>query len=223
MKFNYPEMVTIPVKGMRFYESPEGNFYPSITTVLGLTVPEEKKKSLEAWRTSLGPVKADAKTKAAADNGTAVHLLIERYLKKEDLFQGEKFSSENINYFNALKLKLNKIDEVWGLEIPLVSNLLEIAGRCDCVGIYKGEPAIIDFKTSTSLKSADKIEDYYLQLCAYSIMHNEIYDTSITRGVILMSSNGGFPQEFNVNLLDYVDLLIQRVDKFYQHLDDKIN
>ena len=46
MKFDYPEMSTVPVKGMRFYESPDGRFYPSITTVLGLTVPEEKKKSL---------------------------------------------------------------------------------------------------------------------------------------------------------------------------------
>lgn len=222
MKFDYPEMSTVPVKGMRFYESPDGRFYPSITTVLGLTVPEEKKKSLEAWRTSLGAAKADKKTKDAADNGTAMHLLIERYLRGEDIFQGETFTQENINYFNALKMKLKKIDEVWGQEVPLVSHLLELAGRCDCIGLYKGVPSIIDFKTSTSLKSKDKIEDYYLQLCAYSIMHNETYDTNITHGVILMSSNGGFPQEFHVNLLDYVEPLIQRVDEFYQQLDKKL-
>lgn len=215
-------MGQVPVKGMRFYETPDGKFYPSITTILGSTQPEEKKKALESWRNALGHAKADKKTKDAADNGTAMHLLIERFLKGEELFQGEIFSQENIKYFNALKLKLKKIDEVWGQEIPLASHLLEVAGRCDCVGVYKGEPCIIDFKTSTRLKSKDKIHDYYLQLCAYAIMHNETYNTNISRGVILMSSDGGFPQEFTVDLTEYVQPLIERVELFYRNLNNKL-
>lgn len=220
MKFNYPDMSTHPVRGMRFYENAEsGKFYPSITTILGGTQSEEKKASLQKWQTSLGVSKAAAVTKAAADNGTAVHLLTERYLKKEELVQkGDTFTQADMAGFNALKLKLNKIEEVWGQEMAMYSDLLEIAGRCDCVGVYRGKPCIIDFKTSMRLKTKEQIEDYKLQVCAYSIMHNEMFGTEIVDGMILMTSAGGFPQEFHVNLLDYVEPLIERVDAFYQKL-----
>lgn len=222
MKFNYPEMSTVPFKGMRFYETPNGKFYPSITTVLGGTVPVEKELALKKWQTSLGMDVAQKKTQEAADRGTAVHLLAERYLKKEDLIQGEKFSQADINSFNALKLKLNKVEEVWGQEVALYSDLIELAGRCDVIGVYKGKPCIIDFKTSTRIKSKEQVEDYRLQLCAYSIMHNEMFGTEIVDGVILMTSDGGFPQEFSVNLLDYVEPLIARVDEFYKKLSTKL-
>lgn len=218
MQFNYPSMTTTPFKGMRFYETPEGNYYPSITTILGGTMPPEKEAALKKWQTSLGADNAQRKTQEAADRGTAVHLLAERYLKGEDLIQGEKFNPADIASFNALKLKLNKVEKVWGQEVALYSDLLELAGRCDVIGVYKGKPTIIDFKTSTSLKGSDRIEDYRLQLCAYSIMHNEMFGTDIIDGVILMTSAGGFPQEFHVDLLDYVEPLIARVDEFYAKL-----
>jgi CRISPR/Cas system-associated exonuclease Cas4 (RecB family) len=204
---------------MRFYETPNKTYYPSITTVLGATIPEEKRQILKNWENSVGVDKARQITQEAADSGTAVHLLIERYLKREPLVQHEgEFSDEQINSFNALKLKLNKIEEVWGQEIPLYSNVLEVAGRCDCVGQYKGLPSIIDFKTSRRIKSDKDIEDYKLQLCAYSIMHNELYDTDIRTGVILMVSQTGFPQEFKVNLEDYIEPLVERVQQFYKNL-----
>jgi ATP-dependent exoDNAse (exonuclease V) beta subunit len=223
MKFDYPEMTTVPFSGMRFYETPSGKFYPSITTVLGGTASEEKTTALKKWQTSLGADKAQQKTQEAADRGTAVHLLCERFLNKEELFKpNEKFNLDDVKCFNALKLKLNKVEEVWGQEVALYSDLIELAGRCDLLGIYKGKPCIIDFKTSVSIKNESRIEDYKLQLCAYSIMHNEMFNTNITHGVILMSSAGGFPQEFNVNLLDYVEPLIERINAFYKQLSKKI-
>jgi ATP-dependent exoDNAse (exonuclease V) beta subunit len=223
MKFEYPEMSTVPFSGMRFYETPSGKFYPSITTVLGGTASEEKTAALKKWQTSLGADNARRKTQEAADRGTAVHLMCERYLNKEETVKpGEKFNLEDAKCFNALKLKLNKVEEVWGQEVALYSDLIELAGRCDLIGVYKGKPCIIDFKTSTSIKNESRIEDYKLQLCAYSIMHNEMFNTNITDGVILMSSAGGFPQEFNVNLLDYIEPLLIRIDAFYKHLSLKI-
>lgn len=222
MKYKYKEMNAIPFKGKRFYETSSGNFYPSITTVLGNTITEEKSQSLKNWQTSLGMDVAQKKTQDAADRGTAVHLMIERYLKKEQVIQGEKWEPSIITSFNAIKLKLNQIEEVWGQEVALASDLLEVAGRCDCIGVYKGKECIIDFKTSTKIKNNKDIEDYKLQLTAYSIMHNEMFGTDIVDGVILMTSDGGFPQEFRVNLLDYVDPLIARVDKFYEQLEAEI-
>lgn len=218
MKFDYKEMSTHAVDGMRLYAASKDKYYPSITTVLGKTQSKEKIAALDNWRNAIGADEAERQTQHAATKGTGVHLLIERYLKKEPLIQGDEFSPEMMSGFNCLKLKLDKIDEVWGQEVPLYSNLLAVAGRCDCIGVYKGVPCIIDFKTSRRIKGKDDIEDYYLQLTAYSIMHNELFDTDISQGVILMSSGEGFPQEFRVNLLDYVDKLISRVDQFYNQL-----
>ena len=223
MKFNYPELESMPHAGMRFYETTDGKFYPSITTVLGGTMPEEKSKALQKWQNSLGVNAAQKKTQDAADHGTAVHLLAERYLKKEQLIQdGDKITPQNMSAFNALKLKLNKIEEVWGQEIALFSDLMGVAGRTDLIGVYKGKPSIIDFKTSGRLKSKKDIEDYNLQLCAYAIMHNEMFGTNIKDGIILMTSDGGFPQEFYVNLGDYLEPLMLRVDEFYRKLNAKL-
>lgn len=222
MKFNYPEMNTVSHANMRFYET-HGKFYPSITTVLGNTIPEEKAQSLKKWQTSLGVSAAKQKTQEAADHGTAVHLLAERYLKKEELIQqSDNFSQQNIAAFNALKLKLNKVEEIWGQEIALFSDLIGVAGRTDLIGVYKGKPSIIDFKTSSRLKGPKQIEDYRLQLCAYAIMHNEMFNTNIVDGVILMTSDGGFPQEFFVDLSQYVEPLMIRVDEFYEKLNVKL-
>jgi genome maintenance exonuclease 1 len=219
MKYPYPEMESITEPGVgRVYIRNE-KFYPSITTILGGTMPQEKAKALKSWQNSLGKEKAAKVTKDAADNGTVIHTLTERFLKKEELVRpGDNFTTDNMAGFNALKLKLKKIDEVWGLEVPLYSDLIEVAGRCDCVGVYRGKPSIIDFKTSMRLKNDKAIEDYKLQITAYSIMHNELFGTEITDGVILMTSAGGFPQEFFVDLTKYVEPLVKRIDEFYQKL-----
>ena len=87
------------------------------------------------------------------------------------------------------------IDEVWGTEIGLIAPGL-YAGTTDCVGIHKGEEAIIDFKTSKKIKKEEWIEDYYLQCCAYAMAHNEMYDTNIKKGVILMVSRDNKFKEF---------------------------
>jgi ATP-dependent exoDNAse (exonuclease V) beta subunit len=219
--FNYPTLQTVPFNGYRFYETPGGKFYPSITTILGQTMAEDKVQALKNWQKALGAL-ADKKTKDAADHGTAVHLLIERFLRNEDLIQGDNFSNQNMSAFNALKLKLKNIDEVWGQEVALYSDILELAGRCDCVGVYKGVPSIIDFKTSGKIKNSERVEDYRLQLTAYALMHNELFGTDIEQGIILMTSEGGFPQEFKVNLLEYVEPLVERIQLFYERLEQKL-
>jgi ATP-dependent exoDNAse (exonuclease V) beta subunit len=198
---------------LRFYKSPDGQSYPSITSVLGRTMDEDKQKSLVRWQDSLGKAKADAYTKTAADKGTAVHLLIERYLNKEDL-QLSKFSPFDIKVFTALKLKLNKI-KVEAQEIALYSSELGVAGRCDCIGYYKDLLSIIDFKTSNRNKTDKDVFDYKLQICFYALACNEMFGTEITQGVILMSTGEGFPLEWVFNISDYIAPLQEKIDLFY--------
>jgi genome maintenance exonuclease 1 len=214
--FEYPELTTVTHNG-RWYDCPKG-FYPSITTVLGGTEPPEKAASLENWRNALGHAKAAEVSKKATDRGTNVHLLAERYLKKEQVdapIGGKPVPQADLNSFNALKLKLNKVDQVWGQEVALYSETLEVAGRCDLVGQYKGIPCIVDFKTASRIKNRKDISDYELQLTFYAIAHNEMFGTDIQTGVILMVADTGFPMEFVVTLVDHYEELGKRVDAFW--------
>lgn len=219
MKFQYPELSTVSHQGQRWYDTPAG-FMPSITTVLGSTEPEERKESLKRWQESLGAVKAAQVSKAATDRGTNVHLLCERFLKGEPVdapINGKVVPYADMQSFNALKLKLNKIDEIWGQEVTLYSETLELAGRCDLIAVYKGKPVIIDFKTSSKIKSDKDIHTYKLQLAFYAQAHNELLGTTISEGVILMVAETGFPMEFPVQFTDaLLQDLKQRVAKFYQ-------
>lgn len=224
MNFIYPNLKTTNIGGQRWYDTPAG-YLPSITTVLGDTCPADKVQSLLNWKDSLGHERADKVSKTAADNGTVLHTLIERYLKGQDLFtpiEGHYIEEHNLAALNGIKMKLNSINEVWCLETPLYSAELYVAGRVDCVGVYKNIPSIIDFKTSRRLKKDHEIEDYKLQLTAYSIMHNEMFNTHICQGVILMSVDGGFPIEFKVNLPDYYDNLNERVETFFEQTKIKL-
>ena len=218
MSYTYKEIETTNDLGLRWYHTANGA-YPSITSILGTTQPEETKQALANWRSSLGASKADAHSKKAMTRGTNVHLLAERYLKKEDPFapiHGVSVIDSDKAAFNAIKLKLDKIDEVWGQEVPLFSRKYEVAGRCDLVGKYKGVPVIVDFKTAGRVKAHKDIGDYKLQLAFYAQAHNEMFGTDIRNGVIIMVAETGFPMEFNVPLEEQYPELQKRVDEFWR-------
>jgi genome maintenance exonuclease 1 len=221
--YTYKDLETETKFSKRYYITPRGS-YPSITTILGTTHPPEKVKALEGWRNSLGHAKADAVSKKATDHGTNVHLLIERHLKGEQVdapINGEPVPYNDFKAYSALKLKLKNITEVWGQEVPLYSDSIEVAGRCDFVGKYKDTPVIIDFKTSSKVKSDKDIFDYKLQLSFYAIAHNEMFNTNIEHGVILMVAETGFPLEFHIKLSDYYEDLGKRIEKFRETLINK--
>ena len=216
--FTYTDLTTQTAMGGRWYDTPIGSF-PSITTILGTTAPPDKVASLENWRNSLGIEKANAVSKKAADHGTNVHLLAERYLKKEVVnapINGQPVPYADMAAFNALKLKLDKIEEIWGQEVALYSTSLEVAGRCDLVGKFKGMPVIVDFKTASRVKGKKDIHDYELQLLFYATAHNEMFGTNIATGIILMVADTGFPQEFKIEFTDEMKAeLKERVQKYW--------
>jgi len=215
--FNYENYNTINWNGMRLYQTPMGEL-PSITTVLGHTEPPEKKATLVAWQNALGPIKSAEVSKKATDHGTNVHLLAERFLKGEQVdapINGKPVPGIDLGAFNSLKLKLKLISPIWGQEESVYSESLLVAGRFDCAGLYKNVPSIIDFKTSLNrLKNKEEITSYALQLAFYAQAHNELFNTDIQQGVILLAGAGGMPQEFIFNTLDFLEELVIRVDKF---------
>jgi genome maintenance exonuclease 1 len=102
---------------------------------------------------------------------------------------------------------LSNVSEIWGVEIPLYFPSL-YAGTTDGVGIHQGEESILDYKQTNRPKKQEWIEDYYLQLTAYALAHNEVYGTNIRKGVVLMCvkpGDDGIPvyQEFVLESKDF--------------------
>lgn len=205
------ELTTIEGTSGRHYVTPEGSRYPSITTVLG----DGDKPWLDEWRASMGEEKADAEMQRAAERGSAVHLMAERYLNNDDTPTRDQ-KKEHITEFNALRVRLNRINNIYTQETPLWSDVLRCAGRVDCVGEYEGVLSIIDFKTSTNNKTQSMIGDYFLQTTAYALMFHERYGIRIDNVVILMSSErGGVPLIFKQEIDSYILPLLQRINTYH--------
>lgn len=197
--------------GQRWYTTPTGVKYPSVTTVLGA----KEKPWLEDWRQSLGPKKAAKETKRCADRGTAVHKLAEDYLNNvENPSKGH--DPLNVKLFNQLKIRLNKVNNIRAQEVPLYSHTLKIAGRVDVVAEYDGVLSIIDFKTSNNNKTEDMIEDYFIQCTAYALMYDELFGEFIEDIVVLIAvEKGMMPLLFKRKIDDYVKPLVDRINMFY--------
>lgn len=214
--FNHTNIITplqlksVDTPSGRFYTTPEGNRYPSITTILG----SKEKPGLTDWRNSLGPVKASRETKRASDRGSSVHLMIERFLNNEDNPIKEQ-KIEHVVEFNSLKLMLKKINNILAQETALYSDVLKVAGRVDCIAEYNGKLCIIDFKTSTNDKNRNIIGDYFLQTTAYALMFEELYDIVIEDIVIIMSVEKGVPLIFKGKVDDYIQPLLETINTYY--------
>lgn len=216
--FNYVDCDTISLDGRRVYHISDEKYYPSITTMLGGTIEPEKKKYLDNWKARVGTKEAQRVSEAACNRGTNTHLMLERFLRNEDP-QLDTFPPEHVKVFNSLRLEVKKINKVYGQEVVLYSDILGIAGRCDLVAEYKGVLSIVDYKTSTRVKSADEIGDYWIQCAAYLICHNEMFGTDIENMVILMGVENKLPMVFKKKISEeLVEQLFNRVTQFYASL-----
>ena len=54
----------------------------------------------------------------------------------------------------------------------------------------------MDFKNSLREKKKEWIEDYFMQLAAYALAHNEMFGTNIQRGVVMIATRDPKYQEF---------------------------
>ena len=178
--FECPEIQIID--GKRFYVTPDGNAYPSITTILSL----QDKPGLKKWRENVGEKEAKRISQESMRIGTAVHQMCEIYLNNlvVKLDKSEKIIRDT---FNRMRFLLGNIDNIVGTEIALYSDLLRVAGTTDCIAEYNGVPSVIDFKTSRKPKKEEWIDDYYMQTFAYKLMFEEMTGVEIKQVVILIA------------------------------------
>ena len=187
-KFNYTPLARESVEGKRHYALPDGSRVPSVTTILERTKPQEARQALQEWRNRVGHERAQQITTEAANRGTRMHTYLERYVKQDDIGEFPSNPYAQPSWFMAAKVILEGLqhaDEYWGSEVPLYYSGL-YAGTTDLVGVWKGQPAIMDFKQSNKVKKREWIDDYFLQLAAYAAAHNDTHGTDIKTGVILM-------------------------------------
>ena len=178
--FECPEIKIID--GKRFYVTPDGSAYPSITTILSL----QDKPGLKKWRESVGEKEAKRISQESMRIGTAVHQMCEFYLCNY-IVKLDKEEKVIRDTFNRIRFLLGNINNIVGTEIALYSDLLRVAGTADCIAEYNGVPSIIDFKTSRKPKKEEWIDDYYMQTFAYKLMFEEMTGLEIKQIVILVA------------------------------------
>ena len=217
-RFIYPKSSRSLVMGQRHYEIGNDKL-PSVTTILSQTQSEEKRKSLADWQSRMGQQNADRIRDISALRGTAMHTYLEGYINNTPHLDLTSVGKEAGRMANIIvQSGLRDLGEVWGSEVTLYYPGL-YAGQTDVVGVYDGQPAIIDFKQTNRPKRREWINDYFEQLGAYCMAHNHVYGTRIQSEIILMCSKDFLFQRFEVSGKEFVKHqhnFLKKVDQFYQ-------
>lgn len=167
----------------------DGKPLPSVTTILGAT---KDMSYLNEWRAAIGNKEADRIVTESSELGSGMHQLLEDHVLGKEM-KGQYMAKALAGVI--IKNGLSKVTEVWGTEVALYSKDL-YAGTTDLVGLHNSAPAIMDYKNSRQEKTKEMIEDYFIQLAAYSMAHNEMYGSNIKKGVIMMATRAGKYLEF---------------------------
>jgi genome maintenance exonuclease 1 len=200
-----PDLETEYVDGKRYYKTPAGNL-PSVTTVLGQKL---KNPGLEAWKARVGEEEAKRVSTQAAGRGSAVHLLCEKYLSNDPDYKRGAMPF-NLVTFSSIKKHLDLcIGTVHGIEVPLWSENLKTAGRCDLLAGWQGTNSVIDFKTSKRQKGEEDIQSYFLQATCYSLMAEERTTLKFPQIVVIIAVDHEDAQVFVKNRDQYVDKVLE--------------
>lgn len=200
----------------RHYTTPEGNRYASITTILGKSKPQSDIDGLNRWRKRVGEKKAAKITKAAATRGTKLHKLVENFILAKGQSEYPIEGDLNGKLFKQIHPYLARIGEIHIIEQSLYSHILKVAGRVDLIGEFDGKLSVIDFKSSTKNKEEAWIMDYLLQETFYAVAFGSMFPQRIEQIVTIMAvEETGEPQLFIKKPGDYLDKLVERVNKFH--------
>ena len=188
--FKYSPLQRTEGKNGRRYIVGESSPLPSVTTILSKT---KDMTPIFDWQNRVGKEEADKVVKEASNIGTSLHENLENYILHGTPPTGTLMSK--ILTKLVIEKALCNVDEVWGTEVALYAKGL-YAGTTDLVGVHKGTPAIMDFKNSLKPKKKEWITDYFMQLTAYGLSHDEMFGTAIKKGVVMIACRTGVYQEY---------------------------
>ena len=217
-KYKYPKSMRELIEGKRHYAIDQDKL-PSVTTIISATQSAEKRQKLADWRKRVGEDSATRIVDSAGARGTAMHKILEEYIKGDGYMDLTTVGQEAHNMAKiVIEQGLSNVTEVFGLEATLYYPGL-YAGATDLIALHKGDLAICDFKQTNKPKKREWIEDYCIQLAAYTMAHNYVYKTNISKGVIMMCSKDNYYQEFIIQGLEmkkYMHQWLKRIDQYYE-------
>ena len=196
----------------RRYITAAGNAYPSVTAITSLV----NEGAIQEWRNRVGEEKANAISLKASTRGTQVHSIIEKYINNEDtsdFLPHIKQSLEN------LKPLIDKHDtKVFGTEVALYSDHLQVAGTCDAIVEWDGIPTIVDWKTSRRPKKKANIGNYFMQLAAYAVMWEERTGMACNATRIVMDVDDFHPVMYKETRDAHIEEFIKWRDEYNRRL-----
>jgi genome maintenance exonuclease 1 len=188
-KHDFPSLIREETEtGERLYLTPDGKKYPSVTTVIA----DHNKEAIDRWKVRVGHAKAKKISDNASSRGDIVHLALEALLNN---FSTAEIVKQMLPHAKAVYVNMKaeierSLSVVHGLEQPLFSHKLRMAGTTDCIAEYDNLLSIVDFKTSLRLKKKEWVHGYFMQLTAYAFMFQEMTGLEIKQGVILIGVDG---------------------------------
>ena len=207
----YKDLETVNENGKRFYQTPDGQKHPSVTTVLSINT----RDAIMEWRRRVGPEEANRVSSFAASRGTRVHTMIERYLDNRDDYLEKSNHITKKNFYTMKPTLDEKVEKIILQEAPLYSNHLGLAGRVDCIGVFDGRLSIIDFKTSAKPKKKEWIHNYFMQKTAYAIAFEERTSIPIVDLVTLIVNDiDEEPQVFKEKRDNWVEPLFDTIQRY---------
>lgn len=197
------KLVSEQVDGRRYYTTPEGNKYRSITTALS----NYNKQYIIEWRNRVGEQEANRISRAATARGTKIHKICERYvLNDSNYLEGTNIIQQQM--FLPIKEYLDSYcDLVYGSEVSMYSDKLQLAGTCDLVARVHGLPCIVDFKTASKPKKQENINNYFMQAAAYAAMAYERHNIICSWVLILIATEHEGLQAFYKQTKPYYKML----------------
>lgn len=204
----YDDLKSETTTNGRRYVSPDGNSYPSVTTVLSLL----SEAGIQEWRARVGEEEANRISTQASGRGTKVHTIIEKYLLNEDTSDFMPHIKQSLA--NLKPILDTRVGKIFGIETALYSKHLNLAGRCDCIAEFDGVISIVDWKTSRRPKTKDMISNYFAQMAAYAIMFEERTGQPITNIVVVMDVDGSEPLVFKEHRDNHTKLLLDTIKEY---------
>jgi genome maintenance exonuclease 1 len=217
-KFEYKncKQINNPITRKRVYLTPDGESLPSVTTILSAT---KDMTALNEWKNRIGHAKAQQITTEAAGIGTAMHNNLERFIAGLERMPGNNLVHQQAHRMadQIIEKGLANVDEVWAIEQSLYFPGL-YSGTTDLIAVYKGNPAVCDYKQTNKPKKEEWVDDYKIQLVAYTLAHNEVYGTDIKEGHVFMCSRDLQYQQFDLwphEFSKYEDMWLAKVEEYY--------
>lgn len=204
------DLKSVTTENGRLYQTPSGEMYPSVTTVLS----SYNKKAIFEWRQRVGEEEANRISRKASGRGTKLHSVCEKYLLNEMTdMKYQMMMPDTKELFLQLKPHIDEnVTKVYGIEQSLYSDALKIAGRCDCIALWNDTLSIIDYKTASKEKDENQILNYFMQCTAYAEMFEERTGMPVEQVVVAIAvQDSSQPQIFVREKHKYKDALMKYI------------